>query len=329
MGSLFNTASARTRLHQCLLCLLCAWLMAAPPAWADTCPPPAPALTAAHLAQAQRNPTNRGLLWRIEKDGRSSWLYGTLHVARLDWAVPGPDLLQALESSDVLALELNPLDMASLKPLADAGDPARNARVLTPARRARLAKATARACLPPNALARLRPALRAATLVSLSGRDQGLYPEFGIDLVLATMAQKARKPVRALETAELQLALLAGRNAAEEGALFDRFMDALQAPHASGVLGRLARAWADGDEATLASYPDWCDCLDHPDDRALMQEMLARNHPMADKIAALHHNGQRVLAAVGALHMVGAESLPGLLRVRGFSVVRVPTRSSP
>jgi len=327
---MFDTASARTWLHKRRWCLLCVWLlMSALPASAADCPPPAPTLTAYQLAQAQRNPTNRGLLWRIEKNGRSSWLYGTLHVARLDWAVPGPDLLRALQASDVLALELNPLDIASLKPLSDAGDPARNARVLTPARRARLAEATARACLPPKALARLRPALRAATLVSLSGRDQGLYPEFGSDLVLARLAQQARKPVHALETAELQLALLAGRNAAEEAALFDRFMDALQAPHASGVLGRLARAWADGDEATLASYPAWCDCLDHPDDRALMQEMLARNHPMADKIAAMHLNGQRVMAAVGALHMVGAESLPELLRARGFSVERVPTRRSP
>ena len=320
---MFDTVFGRAGLSHWRWCLVCVWLVTVLPAWADTCPPPAPTLTAAHLAQAQRNATNRGLLWRIEKGGRSSWLYGTLHVARLDWAVPGPDLLRALETSDVLALELDPLDNAALQPLAEAGDPARNARVLTPARRARLAEATARACLPPNALARLRPALRAATLVSISGRDQGLYPEFGIDLALATLAKQAGKPVWALETAQLQLALLAGRNAAEEGRLFDRYMDALEAPHASAALGRLARAWADGDEATLASYPAWCNCLDHPDDRALMREMLARNSPMADKIAALHNNGQRVLAAVGALHMVGTDALPDLLRARGFNVVRV------
>lgn len=303
--------------------LLCAWLVTVPPTWADPCPPPAPTPTAAQLAQAQRNATDRGLLWRIEKNGRTSWLYGTLHVARLDWLPPGPELRHALQGSDLLALELNPLDTAALQPLAEAGDPARNARVLTPARRTRLAEATARACLPPNALVRLRPALRAATLVSISGRDQGLYPDFGIDLALATLAKQSGKPVRALETAELQLALLAGRNAAEEGGLFDRYLDALEAPHASAVLGRLARAWADGDEATLASYPDWCNCLDHPDDRALMREMLARNSPMADQIAALHNNGQRVLAAVGALHMVGIDALPDLLRARGFNVVRV------
>lgn len=324
-----DTAPARARPHHWRWGLLCAWLVAVLPAGADTCPPPVPTPTAAQLAQAQRNAMDRGLLWSIEKNGRTSWLYGTLHVARLDWAVPGPAVRHALQASDVLALELNPLDTASLAPLADPGDPARNARVLTPARRARLAEATARACLPPRALDHLRPALRVATLVSLSGRDQGLYPEFGIDLALATLAQQAGKPVRALETAAQQLALLAGRHAAEEAALFDRLMDGLQAPHGSAVLGRLARAWADGDEATLARYPDWCDCLDHPDDRALMRDMLARNHPMADKIAALHHSGQQVLAAVGALHLVGNGALPALLRARGFSVTRVAARGEP
>lgn len=298
------------------------WL--AQPAIATPCPPPAPVVGAAELAQARRDASDRGLLWRVTRDGRTSWLYGTLHVARVDWVVPGPGLLRALQASDVLALELNPLDTEALRPLGAAGDPARNRQVLTPARRARLANALARACLPSDALAGLRPAVRAATLIALSGRDQGLYPEFGIDAGLAVLAQQARKPVRALETAEQQLALLAGRDAAEEGALLDGFMDALEAPHGSAVLGRLAQAWADGDEATLADYPRWCQCLDTEADRALMRDMLARNHPMADKIAAWHHAGQRVLAAVGALHLVGPDGLPALLRARGFEVERVP-----
>ncbi len=309
--------------------VLCAWWLAVLPVCADTCPPPAPTLSPAQLAQARHGATNRGLLWRIDHGGRTSWLYGTLHVARAEWAVPGPDVLRALQASDVLALELNPLDAESLKPLTEAGDPARTRQVLTPARRARLAEALARACLPPDALASLRPAMRAATLIALSGRAQGLYPEFGIDMVLAVLARQAKKPVRALETAALQLALLAGRNAEEEAVLFDSFMDTLQAPHGGAVLGRLARAWADGDEATLANYPSWCECLDTAADRALMQDMLARNGPMADKIATLHHSGQRVLAAVGALHLVGPDALPELLRARGFTVQRVPTRSVP
>ena len=49
----------------------------------------------------------------------------------------------------------------------------------------------------------------------------------------------------------------------------------------------------------------------------------ARNPAMAERIAALHGEGRRVFAAVGALHMTGAQGLPRLLRERGFTVERV------
>ena len=42
------------------------------------------------LDEAQRHARDRGFLWKLEKDGRTSWLYGTVHVARLEWAFPGP-----------------------------------------------------------------------------------------------------------------------------------------------------------------------------------------------------------------------------------------------
>jgi uncharacterized protein len=44
---------------------------------------------------------------------------------------------------------------------------------------------------------------------------------------------------------------------------------------------------------------------------------------LADSIAALHRGGERVFAAVGALHMFGPQGLPALLAARGFEVERV------
>ena len=49
-----------------------------------------------------------------------------------------------------------------------------------------------------------------------------------------------------------------------------------------------------------------------------------RNPPLADGIEALHRQGRRIFAAVGALHMTGPQSLPRLLAARGFKVERVP-----
>jgi uncharacterized protein len=79
---------------------------------AEPCPPQPAPLTPAAVEQGLRSAVDRGLLWRISKGGRSSWLYGTLHVGRQPWMFPGPQVREALQSADRVALELDLLDPA-------------------------------------------------------------------------------------------------------------------------------------------------------------------------------------------------------------------------
>src|SRR5262245_34107175 len=74
------------------------------------CPPPPQAPTADQLQAAQREARDRGFLWRISKQGRSSYLYGTLHVGKLPWVFAGPRLREAIANTDTLALELDVTD---------------------------------------------------------------------------------------------------------------------------------------------------------------------------------------------------------------------------
>ncbi len=301
------------------------------PAAALACPPAAPVLTPQRMAQGLRAAQDHGPLWRLDKDGRSSWLYGTAHIARVEWVFPGPRTVQALRQSDVLALELNLLDAESLKPLTAPIDPASVQRVLDAPRRARLARQTALACLQPSALDALRPAMRAATLLVLSARSDGFYPDFGIDAMLAGLAQALKKPVVALESAADQLGLLAGRNEAEERLMVDGALDELESGKARRQASRLMQAWAAADMDTFNDYPRWCECLDTPKDRAFMKRLLDdRNVLMAQKIAQRHEGGERVFAGIGVLHMVGEQGLPALMRARGFRVEAVsPPAQSP
>jgi uncharacterized protein YbaP (TraB family) len=86
------------------------------------CPPSAIA-SLEKPGTALRNGVDRGMLWRIERDGRTSWLYGTLHVGRGDWVRPGPTIQKALNQSDTLALELDSRDEATARAMSQPADP--------------------------------------------------------------------------------------------------------------------------------------------------------------------------------------------------------------
>jgi uncharacterized protein YbaP (TraB family) len=284
-------------------------------------PPPPPW---DEIQAASKRPADRGFLWRIEKDGRASWLYGTMHVGKPDGYFVGETVRGALRQSDTLALELDMADPATQAVFTEPVPPAVLARLLTPERQRRLDKQVAAACLPAGGLAKVRPVLQVTTLAGLAMRQQGLRFEFGSEQFLTVYARNNNKPLVALESARGQLQALIGDDESEETRGVDEALDQLESGQALDVTARLSTAWARSDWAELDNYRAWCDCVKTPaDERALRRLLDDRNAGLADGIAALHAKAQRVFAAVGALHMVGPQALPTLLAARGFTVTRV------
>jgi uncharacterized protein len=288
---------------------------------APVCPPPAPAPTTAQWQAAQRDARDVGLLWRLSKDGRDSWLFGTLHVGKLAWSAPGPALRQALAHSDALALEIDPTDpqLAAQMQQAVRDAPAADAALL---RRLR-AQATA-ACLDADALQGLHPMLQLVTLTLLQARHDELDAAFAQELMLAATARAAGLRIVALESVQQQIDALLPADPAQMQRLLEQGLDQLERGQASPVLRRLAAAWAAGDLDTLQRYEQWCECADDEASREWLRRLNdERNAELAAGIDALHRRGLQVLAAVGALHMTGPQALPKLLQQRGFKVQRV------
>lgn len=305
----------------CLL-PLCGTALAQMPA--ASCPPTAQMPSTEQVQSAARSARDRGFLWQIEKDGRSSWLYGTLHIAKFEWAFPGPATRNALSGSDALALELDPLDPDIARRLAQGVEDAAAARALSPPLQERLAKVAAAECVPAAALATVAPEMQIAVLTTLLGRRDGLDPAYGIDLALAGWGHAVKRPVVSLESPEQQARLLRAADAAEAEAFVDKALNEMETGRALPPLLRVAQVWADGDWAALMAYDTWCDCIKTEADRADMRRVLDdRNPGLADGIDALHARGQRVFAAVGSLHMIGPTGLPTLMAQRGYRVRRV------
>ena len=288
---------------------------------ATDCPPPPPAPSAAQWQAAQREARDVGLLWRLSKDGRDSWLFGTIHVGKLAWSAPGPAVRQALARSDVMALEIDPTDPQLAGRLQQA---TRDAPAVDAALRKRLQAQAAAACLPPEALQGLHPMLQLMTLTLLQARQDALDAAFSQELMLASAARTAGLPIVALERVEQQIGALLPADGAQMQRLVEQSLDQLESGRASPVLRRLAEAWAAGDLDTLERYAQWCECADTDEQRAWLRRLNdERNAHLAAGIDALHARGQKVFAAVGALHMTGAQALPRLMQLRGYTVQRL------
>jgi uncharacterized protein YbaP (TraB family) len=287
---------------------------------APDCPPDPVEITKERLQAGMQAAEDHGFLWRISKGGRVSYLYGTVHIARLEWVFPGPLVREALAASDTVALELDILDPEVQRRLVQAMS-ARPDEALPEALVERLRRGMAAECLAPESLAKASPELQVATLSALAGRRDGLYPTYSVDLLLASYARGLRKAVVSLETPETQVGALQMPTREETVAFVEDALEDLESGRTRPFLLRLATLWANGDHDALEHYEDWCECRRTAAERLAMQRLLDdRNPGMAEQIDRLHRSGRRVFAAVGSLHMVGPTGLPALLKQRGYTV---------
>lgn len=291
---------------------------------AAACPPPLPSPTAEQMSAASRSARDRGFLWRLSKDGRSAWLFGTIHVGRLDWIFLGPQLRAALTAADTLALELDVSDPAIARQAAELSRAPAGMPPLPAALRDRVARQVAAACLPAQVLDGQHPVMQAMTLTVLAGRWDGLEAPFAQEMVLSSLAKAQAKPLVSLESVALQMAVLIPTDPAKAVELTEHTLAQVEQGKARSMLARLARIWEQGELDELAHYERWCECVEDAADRAMLKQLNDdRNPQLAAGIDALHAQGKTVFAAVGALHMVGEQGLPKLMRQRGYSVERV------
>ncbi|RQO55931.1 TraB/GumN family protein [Paucibacter sp. KBW04] len=299
-------------------------LLLAKTGWAaPACPPQPQAPTAAQIQSLAASAPDRGFLYRLRRDGHDSYLYGTLHLGRMEWIFPGPQLRKAMGQAERLALELDLSDPATLQALTQ---PPAHAKPmpLTPDLRHRLAAQSKAACLPDQGLGQLHPLLQLSHFAGLVARWDGMDPAFGQELMLSAWAGQRGLPISALESVETQLQVLIPSDPEEAQAHLRKGLEQLEKKQLRPMLRRLAQAWAKSDLDTLAGYETWCQCVADAKDLAELRELNdGRNPGLARRIAELHGQGQVLLAAVGSLHLTGEQALPRLLVDLGFEVHRL------
>lgn len=186
----------------------------------------------------------------------------------------------------------------------------------------RLAESTADSFgLDIAALERLEPWLVALTLMDLGMTSIGLRPEQGLEQHLLARAQRDGKAVHGLETVAEQIRVFDALAISEQEALLAQTLTELDS--AAQNMDELLTAWRNGSLEDLtgklaASFEDFPGLYE-----ALVVD---RNRRWLTELERLAAAPGRYLVVVGALHLVGEESVIDLLRERGLAVERYTLR---
>jgi len=281
----------------------------------------APAIVLAQTAPGIAPATpGRGLIWKVERGGRSGWLVGSLHLLTADAYPLPPPSRPAFASADVLVEEADPAELstpaAAMQVLAKSMYPAGvtlQSRVSTETF-AMIAKRAERAGIPIERLQGFKPWMVALTLVGLELRRGGFDASLGLDKHFLDRAPGAGKKVRTLETALEQIDYLEGLSPQLQEALVASTFDGADTELAQ--IQRIAAAWKAGDPAPIERLL----LSDMKGVEAVYETLLVgRNRrwvPQIEDCFAV----QRCFVVVGAAHLVGPDGLVAMLRARGYTV---------
>ncbi|HKE46358.1 MAG TPA: TraB/GumN family protein [Steroidobacteraceae bacterium] len=277
------------------LLALYAWL-AASPAAADAHPP----------------------LWRIDGHKNSVYLLASVHVLRAtDEALPA-SVMQAYGKARTIYMEvdLEHVDAAEAQEFTIEHGMLPESQtlqgVLGADRYSRAHEAALKLGVDLDMLAQLEPWVVALTIAQAQFMKLGLDPAAGVEHQLLRHAAQDGKEIRGLETLSDQLGALDSLSMQRQGDFLVVSLD--EAADLTTEADQLIGAWSRGDTDALAKtllkefdgFPDLYRSL-----------VVDRNRKWADEIAPLLDDEQNYLIVVGALHLVGKDSVLELLRARG------------
>ncbi len=285
----------------------------------DRAAPAPPAATAADPWKAQptqKDPLAKPFLWSIEKDGRTSYALGTIHLG-VDAETRLPQVVwDKIDALPALAVETDLADPTlqdvikcvgcSLRRDLGQGDWNKLESIVGP----RIAAT----------LDSMKP-MAAATLLSV----QALPQTASMDSVLLARAQTRNKRLVYLEHAK------------DAARVLEKWMDvrALKMLLSDYELvksqtAQLLDAYVRGDDAAMLALSDKDRerSLAHGYTKADLDEqqrdmLYARNAAWIPAIEAMHAGGGGFVA-VGALHLIGPKSVLEMLAAKGYKIARIP-----
>ena len=301
---------------------------ATPGALAQTPPPQGQPDGAAALLQGwlQGSPAapKRGVLYELRSGTNTVYLYGTIHLGKVDFYPMNAAIPRAITASSRVYLE------------TDLGDPAAAANMtraerypdgitldkkLPAALMTKVETVFGEYGVTRQEIKSTKPWALANDLLTRKASEMGYEPMFAPDIYVAGTAQLLGKQISGLESIDEQIQVFDSISEAGQQAYLEDALSAFESGRLGTMLQASVDAWASGDAATMAAALK----KEQEEEPVALGEIRRklldeRNARMAERIELIARSGTPAFVAVGAAHLVGRDSVVELLRKKGLSI---------
>ena len=263
-------------------------------------------------------------LWQLTGTSNRIMVLGSIHFLRAADYPLAPEITAAFEGADVVVMEI---DMDDLDPVSNARTVAALARdskgrtlpeLLGPkAWRAASAQALELG-LDLKSMAPFEPWYAAIVVTQQRLTQLGFDQSLGVESKLTTDAKRLGKEIRGLETLESQLGILDALSPEAQRSFLQSTLD--EASEVGDTADAMIAHWKAGDVRALKA-----DLLDNVRDQPELYRLLIvrRNEYFARAIGRLQNDPKNYLIVVGALHLVGPDSVLRMLDRDGIRSVQI------
>jgi uncharacterized protein YbaP (TraB family) len=276
-------------------------------------------LLVAVQVQAQALP-----MWKIEGTSNHIYLLGSIHFLRAeDHPLPSA-MTRALSDADIVVMELdlaamNPLEAQStLLRLAVDPDGRDLADMLGSGTYREAGRLATGIDIDLEAMRPFEPWYAAMQITQLRLMQLGFDGTYGVESQLLLQAMQEGKEMRGLETLDEQLEALDSLPLAAQKKFFIQTLE--EAADMEEQLDDILEAWQTGNEKSLERELSG-GMEDHP--ILYNQLLITRNKNWTQTILGYINDKNDYLIVVGALHLVGKDSVPQMLADKGYATRQI------
>jgi uncharacterized protein YbaP (TraB family) len=287
----------------------------------------------AHAA-AERKPADavdgkaRGTLYKVQHQGKTAYLFGTIHIGHPAFYPLDTQTMKALSESARLVVEFdsrnNAAVMDAMARYAFYPNGERIDSYLSVRTKQHLRRTLPRFGLTFEKVASMKPWMIANLLIGMDAERDGLSLQLGTEMFLLDFAVRHGLEVVELETAEYQLALFDAMPPAQQEIYLQETLAEIASGEARRNTQQLIQAWQNADGKVFrVLYKELM--AEQSYSASFMRTVLLdrRNVEMAARIDTLLERNGTPFIAVGLLHLIGDKGLPELLRKRGYAVQKL------